>query len=148
MNYYLEALRKYAVFSGRATRSEYWFFVLFNGLVVFLLAVIVGLANGNLQQGLAGPLTPARLAVDIYYLFVLLPSMALLVRRLHDTGKSGSWVAASILAGALSALSSVWPRYALFLSIPTFGLLLTLLVFTIQDSESQANRYGPNPKVP
>ena len=82
MNWYLEVLKKYADFSGRAQRKEYWYFVLFNVLIAIVLAIIdisLGIAN---REGL-GPLR------GIYSLAVLIPSIAVGVRRLHDTGRSG-----------------------------------------------------------
>lgn len=77
MNYYLSALKKYAVFSGRAKRAEYWYFFLFNSLfggVLYLLSVSFG-----------------DLTLYILYLLVFfVPGLALSIRRLHDVGKSGS----------------------------------------------------------
>lgn len=120
MNYYLEAFRKYAEFSGRARRSEYWFFTLFNVLITLVLALLganlvrlLGLnANGSL--GLA----------YLYLLVSLLPTVAVSVRRLHDIGLSGWWY--------------------LIVFVPLGGLVLTILA--IVDSQAGANRFGPNPK--
>ncbi len=134
MKYYTEAFKKYAVFSGRATRSEYWFFVLFNGIVTIALAVI------------AAALKPAQWPIVIYYLAALLPSLGVLVRRLHDTGRSGWWVFGAFLAGAFMAFSNAFPDYALIFAIPAFLLALVIVAFTIQDGERGSNRYGPNPK--
>ena len=134
MKYYTEAFKKYAVFSGRATRSEYWFFVLFNGIVTIALAVIAAASK------------TAQWPILIYYLAALLPSLAVLVRRLHDTGRSAWWVFASFSAGALMAFANVLPNYALIFAIPAFLLSLLILAFTIQEGERGTNRYGPNPK--
>ena len=82
MNWYFQVLKKYAVFSGRARRKEYWYFVLFNGIISFVLSFIEGLAGiaaGGGYSVLAG----------IYSLAVLLPSIGVSIRRLHDTGRSG-----------------------------------------------------------
>lgn len=113
MNWYLEVLKKYAVFSGRARRKEYWMFILFNMIIAVALGIIEGLVG---SPGVVGTL---------YSLAVLIPSIAVLVRRLHDTDRSGWWV----LIGF----------------IPVIGVIV-LLVFTIQDSKPGQNQYGDNPK--
>ena len=73
MNWYVEVLKKYAVFSGRARRKEYWMFFLFNIIIAFVLGFIEGLAGSS---GLIG---------IFYTLAVLIPGIAVSVRRLHDT---------------------------------------------------------------
>ncbi|MEZ4714371.1 MAG: DUF805 domain-containing protein [Caldilineaceae bacterium] len=118
MNWYLEVLKKYAVFSGRARRAEYWYFVLFNVIVSIVLAVIdiiLG-TGGDTGVGILGAL---------YSLAVMLPGLGVSVRRLHDIGRSGWWLLLGI--------------------IPIIGGLI-LLYWAIQDSESGANQYGPYPK--
>lgn len=113
MNWYLEVLKKYAVFGGRARRKEYWMFFLFNIIIAFVLGFVEGLAGG---AGMIGML---------YSLAVLIPGIAVSVRRLHDTGRSGWW----LLVGL----------------VPIIGAIV-LLVFTVQDSNPGQNRYGANPK--
>ncbi|MEM8526379.1 MAG: DUF805 domain-containing protein [Bacteroidota bacterium] len=81
MNYYLEVLQRYAVFEGRARRSEYWYFVLFNFLISFGLGFLDG-ALGLLEFG----------TNTIYSLAVFIPSLAVAVRRMHDVGKSGWFI--------------------------------------------------------
>lgn len=120
MNYFLEALGKYAVFSGRARRSEYWYFFLFTCLIAFALAA-AGLA---IAAGTGGPPTLARYFIDLFSVLILLPSLAVSVRRLHDIGMSGWWV---------------------LLNLVPFGGLV-LLYFFCQDSAIGPNEYGPNPK--
>jgi uncharacterized membrane protein YhaH (DUF805 family) len=119
MNWYLAALQKYVVFQGRARRKEYWFFALFNLLIMIGLTIIDAF-TGNFDRqtgfGLLGLL---------YSLGVFLPSLAVSVRRLHDTGRTGWWLLISF--------------------IPLIGPLV-LLVFLIFDSEQEDNEYGPNPK--
>lgn len=120
MNWFLIALKKYATFSGRAQRAEYWYFVLFYLLIFIVVSVVDGITgtfNDEAGMGLLGSLLA---------LALLIPSIAVGVRRLHDTGRSGWWL--------LIAL------------IPLIGAIV-LLVFTIQDSEVGTNAYGPNPKV-
>ena len=114
MNWYLEPLKKYAVFSGRARRKEYWMFILFNMVIVFVLGLIEGFAG---SPGVLG---------GIYGLAVLIPTIAVFVRRLHDTNRSGWW----------------W----LISFIPLIGAVV-LLVFMVQDSQPGENQYGPNPKA-
>jgi uncharacterized membrane protein YhaH (DUF805 family) len=117
MDWYLKVLRQYADFSGRARRKEYWMFVLFN----ILIAVGIAIVESILGLGFAGfgPLS------GLYALALLIPSLAVSVRRLHDTGRSGWWV----LIGF----------------VPLIGLIV-LLVFMVTDSEHGSNQYGPNPK--
>jgi uncharacterized membrane protein YhaH (DUF805 family) len=79
MNYYLKALRNYATFNGRATRSEYWYFVLFNCIIAYVIGVI----DGFLKMHTIG---------TIYILFILIPTIAVGVRRIHDVGKSGWYI--------------------------------------------------------
>lgn len=119
MNWYLEALRKYATFEGRARRKEYWFFILFNVLAVVVLGIIdVVLGTSSKEAGLG-------LLSGIYLLAVLLPALAVTVPRLHDTDRSGWWI--------------------LIEFIPLIGGLV-LLVFTLLDSTPGSNRFGPSPK--
>ena len=85
MNWYLEVLKKYAVFSGRAGRSEYWMFLLFN----IIITVVIGLIEGFVgSQGIVSLL---------YGLAVLLPALGVSVRRLHDTNRSGWWLLISFV---------------------------------------------------
>ena len=108
---------KYATFSGRARRSEYWYYFLFNVIVGFAMFVITGVV------GAIGVY-----AYFIYALAVFIPSLAVLCRRLHDTGTSGVWL--------------------LLLFIPVVNLigLVILFVCLVQDGEADDNKYGPNPK--
>jgi len=119
MNWYLAVLRKYAEFSGRARRREYWLFALFNLLITIALA-FVDMAAGLMHE------TGYGLLSGLYSLAVLIPSIAVSVRRLHDTGRSGWWL--------LIAL------------VPIVGVIV-LLVFMLLDSQPGDNGYGPNPKA-
>jgi len=114
MNWYLEVLKKYAVFSGRARRKEYWMFFLSNVIILFVLGFVEGLAG---SPGIVGML---------YSLGVLIPSIAVSVRRLHDTDRSGWW----LLIGL----------------VPLIGAIV-LLVYMVQDSKLDENQYGSNPKT-
>ena len=76
MNFYLKVLQNYATFNGRARRSEYWYFFLFN----VIISIAVSIIGGMLEMAFLG---------NIYSLAVLIPSIAVGVRRMHDVGKSG-----------------------------------------------------------
>jgi len=118
MNWYLEVLRKYAVFSGRARRKEYWMFFLFNMTIFCVLSAIEGILR-------IAPQTNGSVLASIYALGVLIPGIAVGVRRLHDTNRSGWWL--------LLAL------------VPLVGTVV-LIVFMVQDSQNGDSRYGQNPK--
>lgn len=105
-------LSKYVTFSGRARRSEYWWFTLF-AIILYVVAAIIDAAIGN------------SIVVILVALALLLPSLAVTVRRLHDTGRSGWWI--------LIAL------------VPFVGGII-LLVFECLDSQPGPNNYGPSPK--
>ena len=82
MNWYLAVLKKYADFSGRARRKEYWMFILFNILISFVIGIlgaIIGETGGLITVSLSG----------LYSLFIFIPSIAVTVRRLHDTNRTG-----------------------------------------------------------
>ena len=113
MNWYLGCWKKYAEFSGRARRKEYWMFALFNFLASVALTIVDGILGTN--GGLGG----------LYTLAVLIPSIAVAARRLHDTDRSGWW--------QLIAL------------IPLIGFII-LLVFLCSDSKPGENRFCLNPK--
>lgn len=113
MNYYLDVLKKYVVFEGRARRKEFWMFVLFNLIISLVLGVLDALLKINNTLGM------------IYSLAVFLPSLAVGIRRLHDTDRSGWWV----LIGF----------------VPVIGAIM-LLVFAVMDSTPGQNKYGPSPK--
>jgi uncharacterized membrane protein YhaH (DUF805 family) len=120
---YLEALKKYAVFGGRARRKEYWYFVLFNIVVGIVLAWIDALFGTVISSSHIG----LGLLSSIYGLAVLIPSLALTIRRLHDIDRTGWW----ILIGL----------------VPLIGAIV-LLVFAVLDGTKGSNQYGPNPKRP
>ena len=120
MNWFLLALKKYTVFSGRAQRAEYWYFVLFYVLISIGLSMIDGVVGTFDQE------TEVGLLSGLFSLATLLPSIAVGARRLHDTGRSGWW----LLIGF----------------IPVIGAIV-LIVFFVQDSTPGDNVYGPNPKT-
>ncbi|MFI7586398.1 DUF805 domain-containing protein [Spongisporangium articulatum] len=111
--------QKYADFSGRARRSEYWWFFLFN-LIVSIVASIIDRIVG--LDGVVGSYGVLQLLVGLAF---LIPGLAVAVRRLHDTGRSGWWVLIAI--------------------IPVIGWIV-IIVFLALDGEPQPNQYGPSPK--
>ncbi|HEY0721891.1 MAG TPA: DUF805 domain-containing protein [Gammaproteobacteria bacterium] len=114
MNWYMEVLKKYANFSGRSRRTEYWMFTLFNIIISVVLSIVDGVV------GTLGILSM------LYFLAILIPSLAVSIRRLHDTNRSGWW----LLVGL----------------IPFIGAIV-LLVFMVQDSQPSTNQFGDNPKA-
>jgi uncharacterized membrane protein YhaH (DUF805 family) len=119
MNWYLQVLKKYAEFGGRARRKEYWMFALFN--VIFLIVAII---LDNVLGTTIGVL-PYGVFYFLYALAVLLPGLAVGVRRLHDVGKSG-WM---MLIGLIPLIGAIW-----------------LLVLVCTDSQVGTNKWGENPK--
>jgi uncharacterized membrane protein YhaH (DUF805 family) len=119
LSWYLEALKNYAVFGGRSRRKEYWYFVLFN-IIVFIVLELVDVLLGtfNVVQGIG-------ILSGIYSIAVIIPTLAVTVRRLHDIDRTGWWIFINL--------------------IPLIGTIV-LLVFAVTDSTPGSNRYGPNPK--
>ncbi len=85
LNYYLDALKKYTQFSGRATRKEFWMFFLTNALIIIGLVVIDSSVLGNNDP-------QKSVLVSLYNLATIVPYLAIAVRRTHDVGKSGWFV--------------------------------------------------------
>jgi uncharacterized membrane protein YhaH (DUF805 family) len=119
MNWYMTVLKKYAVFSGRARRMEYWMFVLFNIIFNIVLSIIDTIAGLDFGANVG-------ILAAIYSLGVLIPSLAVSVRRLHDTNRVGWWI--------------------FIVLVPLVGWII-LIVFQAQDSQAGDNRFGPNPKA-
>lgn len=120
MKWYLGVLKKYAVFSGRARRKEYWMFFLFNwifSIAAVLLDNLIGTANSDTGYGVIS---------IIYSLAVLLPSLAVGIRRLHDLGKSGWWIFIAL--------------------IPLVGAIWLIVLFATAGQPVE-NQYGPDPKA-
>ncbi|MBY8879920.1 DUF805 domain-containing protein [Actinacidiphila acidipaludis] len=114
MRWYIDVLKKYAVFSGRARRKEYWMYTLFNCIA---LAVLLGL----------GVVVNTMIPYLLYLVAIIVPTLAVAVRRLHDTGKSG------------------W--FILLNFIPLVGGLIAL-VFMCLEGQRHPNTYGSDPKAP
>lgn len=114
MDWYLKVIKNYVVFEGRARRKEYWMFYLFNSIFAVILI------------GIGVLLHLSTLLESIYSLAILLPSLAVGTRRLHDIGKTGWWQLISL--------------------IPIVGAIV-LIVFWCQDSQPNENKFGLNPKL-
>ena len=124
MNYYLTVLKKYAVFEGRARRAEYWYFCLFN-IIVSIILSILGKVIGVFNITIGTISSEINILSALYSLAVLIPGIAVVVRRLHDVGKSG-WMA---LISLIPLIGTIW-----------------ILVLMIRDGVPGDNEYGPNPK--
>lgn len=114
MEWYIKVWKQFADFSGRARRKEYWMFALVNLLIAVVLAFIESLLGLTAVLG------------TLYALAVLIPSLAVSVRRLHDTSRSGWWVLISL--------------------VPVIGTLI-LLIFLVLEGDAASNEYGPDPKA-
>ena len=131
-HYYLAVLKKYAVFSGRARRAEYWYFFLANFLISLVIrgaisigtirtfrAIVSIIGTGSEGVSIPGWIYPLSIFYTIYALAVLIPSIAVGVRRMHDINKSG------------------W-----FILIPIYNIALAAT-----DGTKGDNKYGPDPKA-
>ncbi len=116
MSWYFRVLKKYAVFQGRARRKEYWMFSLFQAGIIPALAGVGAGYFGDVALALFG----------IYYLATLIPILAVIVRRLHDTDRSGWWFSIQL--------------------VPILGAIV-LLAFFVTDGTKGDNRFGPDPKA-
>jgi uncharacterized membrane protein YhaH (DUF805 family)/ribosomal protein L40E len=120
IGWYLTALKKYAVFTGRARRKEFWYFFLFNNLILIALAIL-----GSLFRSANGP-SPFGVLSAIYAVATVVPALAVSVRRLHDINLSG-WLCLLVL-------------------VPLVGGII-LLILCAQDSKGGQNQHGPDPKA-
>ena len=112
MNYYLQAFQRFADFSGRSRRSEFWYFYLFHILAVIVAAIIDGV-------------TGKPIFLILYALVSFIPTLAVIVRRLHDIGKSGWYYFISL--------------------VPLVGGII-LLVWLATDTQPGPNQWGEDPK--
>lgn len=116
MHWYVAVLKKYAVFHGRARRKEYWLFTLVDIVLAAVLALIDHLIGTDGRFGLLS---------GIYSLLLLVPTLAVTVRRLHDTDRSGWWILLNL--------------------IPVVGWLV-VIVFLAGAGTPGPNRHGADPK--
>jgi uncharacterized membrane protein YhaH (DUF805 family) len=118
MDWYMAVLRQYANFTGRSRRKEYWFFALFNLIIAFVLAAI------DYKSGLYSAGSSFGLLSGLYSLAVLLPSLGVSIRRLHDTDRTGWWLVIGL--------------------VPLLGFIV-LLIFFVSPGTQGVNRYGADP---
>jgi uncharacterized membrane protein YhaH (DUF805 family) len=121
MQWYLKVLRQYADFAGRARRTEFWMFTLFS----LIISIVLGVLDSLLGTTFVAGTTSGWLGL-LYGLAVLLPSLGVSVRRLHDTGRSGLWVLIGL--------------------VPIVGAIV-LIVFCATEGNPGPNSYGPDPKA-
>jgi uncharacterized membrane protein YhaH (DUF805 family) len=168
MNFMLLPLKRYAEFSGRSRRMEYWMFQLFMFLVYMAMVVLMMVVGGGAMMMMAsgdpsGPLAAGGAVVVIFGLYLVfalamfIPALAVTVRRLHDTNRSGWWILAPIsgyvimaIGGVMAAASPDNPGLGGVLAVvgmvAVLGLALTLLVFMFLEGTRGPNNYGPDPK--
>ncbi len=118
MNWFLYSLRNYAKFDGRATRPEYWYFVLMTMLIFIILAIFDGIL-GKFSSS-----TGMGLLSGIYLVAVAIPSLAVGARRLHDTGRSGWWQLVNV--------------------VPYIGWVVVIVLFALR-GQPESNRFGDVP---
>ena len=171
-----ECLGKYATFTGRSRRSEYWWFGLF---VLILTLIPTGLAIAT--EGILGKTENAFCIVLLMgvasfgvVLWTIIPSLTVQTRRLHDVGRSGWWIVGGVAVGLLYPIaksvvlgfealysdnevqnlidafhvSTLGGTVMLLLAMVGLGLSIAVFVFSLQDSHRGENKYGPSPKYP
>ena len=130
MEWYLKVMRdNYANFKGRARRKEYWMYTLiFTVLLIALMTIMFSVLSFSDETGIeSGPGVYLTVILVIVFLFAhFIPTIALTVRRLHDTGKSGWWY--------------------LIVLVPYLGNFV-IFIFTLIDGDREDNKYGSNPKI-
>lgn len=119
MNWYLYCIKNAFNFSGRARRKEYWIFLLYNVVIIFSI-ILIGTSLGSVRYRD----TTFSIAA-LYVLFILIPHLAAVVRRLHDTGRSGTWW----FIRFVPIVGSIW-----------------LFILLIENSQHGINKWGKNPK--
>lgn len=134
MNWYFEVLRKYATFTGRARRKEYWMFTLIHLIICFAITIPAVILASNGDEELGGIFI---ILLMLYILATFIPSLAVTVRRLHDTGRSGWWILLNFIP-----------------VVNTIGSIVMIIFMCMdsqpgndQDSTTGNNKYGVNPKL-
>jgi uncharacterized membrane protein YhaH (DUF805 family) len=162
----LMPLKRYAEFSGRSRRMEYWMFQLFLFLAymaIMVLMMVVGggaLMTGGDPNAMMAAGGAVMIIMGLYFLFalaMLIPNIAVSVRRLHDTNRSGWWILAPLAGYVVMAVGGVMAAstpenpglggiLAMIGLVAAIGLALTLLVFMFLEGTRGPNNYGPDPK--
>lgn len=115
MEWYLKVLKNYTGFTGRARRKEYWMFLVINMAISLVLQIVLGMISPELML----------IVVGLYTLGIILPSIAVVIRRLHDINKSGWWMFISMVP----LIGGIW-----------------FLVLMAKEGDSGPNEYGADPK--
>lgn len=152
MDWMLLPLRRYAEFSGRSRRTEYWLFFLFTAICGAVLAGIDKVLGLQIGQGRSAN----GILSSLFNLATLVPTLAVNVRRLHDVDRSGWWLllplgtgiggaAIGLLIGAAAGNMLSWATILGWISIVI--VLIVLFVFQVTDGDPGANRFGEDPKA-
>ena len=168
MEWMFMPLKRYADFSGRSRRMEFWMWQLLQVIVYIIFLMLVMVVGGGAMMAMGDPTAMAAAGgtvmllfglYGIYALAIIIPSIAVAVRRLHDTNRSGWWILApiapymiTILSGAMLAASpdmvGLFGIIALVSMLAALALALVLLVFYLLEGTKGPNQYGPDPKSP
>src|SRR4051794_36628867 len=172
----LRPLKRYAEFSGRSSRAEFWWFFLFLTIAYFAMWLLlfgamtgVGAAQSSPNIGMLGAIGVGGILIGLVWLALIIPTIAVQVRRLHDTNRSGWWLGGfyllyglyivlmlgslgSVMAAAAAggAASPAPPNPAIFIGTMVLGLvmfvyMIALLVFYCTEGTKASNRYGDDP---
>lgn len=155
MKWYLKALKKYAVFAGRSRRREFWFFQLFQNLISIGLSILLGgllaISDSSSIEGYVSVI--GGIIIFLFYVITFIPSLSVLVRRLHDVGMSGWWILMifSFMTSTIFIMerstSERWEIFAGVLMLFCFLLSMYVFIRLIFDSQNETNRYGESPKA-
>ncbi|MBR6991828.1 MAG: DUF805 domain-containing protein [Bacteroidales bacterium] len=165
MKWFFKCLKQYADFSGRARRKEYWWFTVINFII--MMALMIGFCIPFIKIGynsavagvddfdemeimLTAMKSPFLYIYLIYYLAIIIPSLAVMVRRLHDIGKSGFWAfficGGSLLGTISSYIQGTNTVVYILIALAGFVICIISLVWMFTNSDYGPNQYGPNPK--
>lgn len=140
---------RYATFTGRATRSEYWWWILFcflSIIAICIIAALIGVATaGSRGVGLLGFFF--LLPFIIFCIVILVPSWAVLFRRLHDAGHPGYWILLYLVPYVISLFAALVGSQimSMLFGFLSFAGSIVLLVFVLQPSQPYDNQFGPCP---
>ena len=122
--------KKYANFNGRASRSEFWFFVLFYYAVIILSVLFISQTKSY---------GPGMIFMFGFALIALFPYLGVTIRRLHDINQPGTWVGAAIIASIVSRIPNLY-----LVGIISLGLNIIILILCAKDGDKKNNRFGKN----
>ncbi len=166
MKWFFKCFKQYADFSGRARRKEYWWFTVINFIImlifiiglmvpIFKMSYAVAMSGGDIEDFSEMEMVVTMLKNPfiyiylIYYLAVLVPSIAVFVRRMHDIGRSGYWAflyfGASIIAQIIN-LGNYGTGVTIIIGMALLFIAILFLVWLFTDSQYGPNQWGPNPK--